>query len=412
MGRVYAVASAKGGVGKTTTTANLGAALASTGASVAVVDADLGMPNLGAAFGVDAEPTVHDALAGEADATAVVHEAAGGVAVAPGSDAIDDFQTADPADLQGLVAALADAHDYVVVDGGAGLNHDSLVPLSVADEVVLVTGTGRDAHGDTAKTRTVADRLGTPVAGVVVSRVPAESSPDLTDVDGLADLPVLGVVRESPAVAAGTERGDPVVHSDPDDPASTAYLRIASELTGEESLRPDDAEDGGDDDAVETGDDDAVETGDDGGEADETGGAEAEADEDEADGDEADDGEPGDAESDGAVGGDFTGESDDTDEDGDTSTEDDAVDETGDETEDETGDETEDETDEAPVDDLVEEAEGGDAATDAPEVRETTLFSSEGSVVEEAEGGDSETDGDAGANPAKKGFLSRLFGLD
>jgi septum site-determining protein MinD len=387
MGRVYAVASAKGGVGKTTTTANLGAALAATDASVAVVDADLGMPNLGGAFGVAAESTVHDALAGDADASAAVREGVGDVAVLAGSDDIEDFRSADPAGLCGVVSDLAAEYDYVVLDGGAGLNHDSLVPISVADEVVLVTGTGRDAHGDTAKTRTVADRLGTPVAGVVVGRVAADASPDLTGVDGLEDLPVLGVVPESPAVAEGTEAGEPVVLSAPEDPAAGAYRRIAWELTGEPSLAPDgDAGDGeaGDGDEDASGDDEA-------GDGDE-----------DASGDEADDDAEAATERDDGVdddgGNDAAAPSDDRDGDASGRAVDDLVEEAEATDGDAAGDEA---TDDVAVDD---EADAG--------VRETALFSSGGDVVDDAENGRVEDSADGDGAPEKKGFLSRLFGLD
>ncbi|WP_048077986.1 AAA family ATPase, partial [Halorubrum sp. AJ67] len=80
MATVYAVASAKGGVGKTTTTAALATILAESGADVVAIDADLGMANLASAVGVTpGETTIHDVLADEAEPAAAVREGPSGL---------------------------------------------------------------------------------------------------------------------------------------------------------------------------------------------------------------------------------------------------------------------------------------------------------------------------------------------
>jgi len=236
MGRVYAVASGKGGVGKTTTVANLGAALAAGGHETVVVDADLGMGNLAGILGVDtdAAPTVHDVLAGRATANDAVREGPIGLSVMPASDDLDDFGAANPSNL----STLLDAFDTetVLVDTSAGLSHDSVEPLRIADEVLLVSTPEGGALGDTAKTRDVAGRFETPVAGVVVTRVTPE-----TDLEAVADrlgVPVRGSIPDDPAVSAAAEAGEPLVSAAPDAPATDAYRQLAADLTGDESLAP------------------------------------------------------------------------------------------------------------------------------------------------------------------------------
>ena len=243
--RVYAVASGKGGVGKTTTVANLGAVLAAGGHETVVVDADLGMGNLAGALGVDADggPTVHDVLAGRATAVEARREGPAGLGVLPASDSLDDFGTANPSNLRALLDGLDEVGAEVVfVDTSAGLSHDSVEPLRIADEVLLVSTPERGALGDTAKTRDVAGRFGTPMAGAVVTRVTPE-----TDLDTVADrlgVPVRGSIPDDPAVSAAAEAGDPLVVAAPDAPATDAYRRLAADLTGDESLEP--AEEGDD----------------------------------------------------------------------------------------------------------------------------------------------------------------------
>jgi septum site-determining protein MinD len=265
MGRVYAIASTKGGVGKTTTTANLGVTLAAAGHRTVVVDADIGMPNLGRLLGVDPDgPTLHDVLAGEADPLDAVYEGPAGLHVVPGSTSLDAYAKADPRNLTRVLDALAD-YDVVLVDTGAGLNHDTLRPLTLADEVVLVSTPSPDAFGDTEKTKQLADRFDVPVTGLVLTRVDTDrvDAAALT-ADFEADL--LAVVPEDPTI--GNESGDDSpVRPDTDTPAAAVYRSLAGALGfgGDDATGGDDAaaatvEAAGEEDVVEAaGEEDVVE---------------------------------------------------------------------------------------------------------------------------------------------------------
>ena len=246
MGRVYAVVSAKGGVGKTTTAANLAAALAAAGPSVAVVDGDLGMANLAGALGVDVgEVTLHDVLAGggeaqrdsgggtvDADVSAAIHEGPHGLAVLPGSPAIDAFSRADPERLEAVLAELAAEYEYVILDTGAGLSNDTVAPLTYVDEILLVSTPTRDALGDTDKTRRVAERLGVTIAGAALLRADPTAAESKMVVETL-DVGVLGTVPDAAVVQEASDAGEPLVTFAPESPAAAAFASLAAALTGE-----------------------------------------------------------------------------------------------------------------------------------------------------------------------------------
>ncbi|QIB73041.1 AAA family ATPase [Halogeometricum borinquense] len=233
MGRVYAVVSAKGGVGKTTTTTNLAAALAASGADVAVVDGDLGMANLAGSLGVDSSgATLHDVLAGEAELEAATRRGPHGMTVVPGSADLDAFARADPEGLHDVLSALRENHDYVLLDTGAGLSNDTVVPLTYVDEILLVSTTGRDALGDTEKTRQVAARLDVPVAGAVITRVDPDN-PQQSAVESTLDATVLSSIPRADVVRNAGDAGEPLTTYAPGSSAAAAYRALAADLTGE-----------------------------------------------------------------------------------------------------------------------------------------------------------------------------------
>ncbi|SEK88628.1 nucleotide-binding protein [Haloferax larsenii] len=238
MARVYAIASAKGGVGKTTTTANLGTVLAMAGHEVVVIDGDLGMPNLAGALGVDPDgATLHDVLNDDVDIMSAIYEGPAGLDVVPGSNALEAFARTDAKGLEAAVDQLDD-YDVVIVDTGAGLSNDTFVPLKFADDVVLVTTTEREALGDTEKTRQLAERIGASIVGAVLTRVD-ESNPNAEVVASILDAGVVAVVPEDPAIRDALDSQVPVVLRTPDSISAAGYRALAEALTGEPVPVPD-----------------------------------------------------------------------------------------------------------------------------------------------------------------------------
>jgi len=235
---VYAIASGKGGVGKTTTTVNLGTSLAGAGHGVVVVDVDLGMANLSGFVSLEAgEATLHDVLAGEADIEEATYELAGSIYAVPGGIELDGYAETDTSELGSVIAALRERFDYVLLDVGAGISHETVLPLGLADSILLVTTPEPASVQDCRKTVDLADRAGGSVGGLIVTRVHPGSDVSYRDIaDGLG-LTLLATVPEDPAIRESVFAGTPLVVHDPDSPAAMAYKRLAARVLGQTDAR-------------------------------------------------------------------------------------------------------------------------------------------------------------------------------
>lgn len=245
-GKVIVITSGKGGVGKTTSTAAIGAALAERGFYVCMVDFDIGLRNLDLATGTESK-VVHD----------IVHVLKG---VSTLSDALvsvgdSDFlyllpasQTSDKDVLthDGVKSVLADLKqrfDFVLCDSPAGIEQGACHAMHFADEAIVVANpeisSVRDADRIigllSAKTRNAIQGVDLP-AHILVTRH-CQSRAALGDMLGPEDiasilaLPILGVIPESPDVLRASNRGIPITKTESS--AATAYMQSTAKLLGE-----------------------------------------------------------------------------------------------------------------------------------------------------------------------------------
>ncbi|MFC5971678.1 MinD/ParA family protein [Halomarina salina] len=228
MGKVFAIAGGKGGVGKTTTTVNLARAFAAAGYDTVAVDADLGMANVGEALGVEHGGTVHSVLADEASVVDAVASTEYGFDVVRGTQSLDAFASADPANFRAVVGPLKQRYDVVLLDTAAGLSHEVTVPLGLADKTVLVTTPDVVAIKDAAKTGQLAKRVDGDVAGVLVTNARN---------DGYTRQVVSELANELLTVVPADERlvTDATVAT-PGSPVAQAYNELAAALLGTDHL--------------------------------------------------------------------------------------------------------------------------------------------------------------------------------
>jgi septum site-determining protein MinD len=242
MVEAFAVASGKGGTGKTTTTVALGMALAEE-YDVTIVDADTGMANLLFHTGLtDADATLHDLLiaddgedsdgVSEVDVSDAVYERFG-MSVVPCGTSLAAFEAADPERLRAVVAELAADTDVLLLDSPAALGSKSAVlPVVLADRVVVVLQPTIPALSDGLKVQEYAHSYGTDTAGVVFNKVhdPDEAEGVAEKTERYFDGPTLTTVPDSDAVRAARRAGEPLLAHDPDSVAAAAYREAAATL--------------------------------------------------------------------------------------------------------------------------------------------------------------------------------------
>lgn len=231
-GTVYTVASGKGGVGKTTVAVNVSSAIASTGAPTIVIDADIGMANLGEHLGIaEARPTLHDVMRGEADLADAAHAVGDELHAVPGSTDLESYASIEPDALIDVIEDAREHFAYVVIDGGGGLSYENTLPLGIADDVVLVSTPTPSSEQDTRKTAALAERVETSVAGLVVNRVTDKPPIKPIAMSERLEVTHLGSVPESPAVMASLTAGEPVIRYEPHDEAAHALRSVTESLT-------------------------------------------------------------------------------------------------------------------------------------------------------------------------------------
>ncbi|MEI8169169.1 MAG: MinD/ParA family protein [Rhodoferax sp.] len=141
LGKVLAVTSGKGGVGKTFVSANLAAALAKRGHRVLVLDADLGLANLDVVLNLYPKLTLHDVFTGKAKLEEAIVRAPGGFSVLLAGSGMVEYSRLTPEvrdDFLRIMGGLIPHYDIVLLDTGAGISDVVLFAVSLASEVIVV----------------------------------------------------------------------------------------------------------------------------------------------------------------------------------------------------------------------------------------------------------------------------------
>ena len=237
MGRVIAVSSGKGGVGKTTVSANLATALAKLGKQTLLVDADIAMANLGMLFGLHSAPiTLHDVLIEGIDIRDAMYDGPFGLKIVPSGLTLNTYRRAEPEKLINAIASVENEFDYIVIDTPAGIGEVTRSAMASAKELLLVVTPDPASLTDAMKVRMMGETLGLKTLGVVVNmrrNEPWEAKKK--DIESFLETTVLEEIPDDPEVRKSwyLKNPGPVVYRAPNSPAARAFMRLAAKISGE-----------------------------------------------------------------------------------------------------------------------------------------------------------------------------------
>src|SRR5574344_472881 len=241
-GRVIVITSGKGGVGKTTTSANIGSALAKTGHKVALIDTDLGLRNLDLLLGL--ENRIVYTLVDVVEERCKLKQALVKDKKNPDLCLLAAAQTRDKTSvtqeqLKNICEELAKDFDFVLVDCPAGIEQGFQNAVAGASEAIVVTTPEMSAVRDAdriiglleAKEEVKSHKL--LINRVRPNMIKANDMMSVEDVQDILSCPIIGIIPEDTGIITSTNRGEPIVN-DIKSLAGKAYINVANRILGED----------------------------------------------------------------------------------------------------------------------------------------------------------------------------------
>jgi septum site-determining protein MinD len=240
-GQVITITSGKGGVGKTTVTANIGVALAMLGKRVVCLDADIGLRNLDVVMGLE-NRIVYDVV-DVVEGRCKLRQALIKDKRLPELHLLPAAQTRDksavkPDDLIRVCDLLRLDHDFVLIDSAAGIEEGFRTAMAPADQVLIVTNPEVSAVRDADRVIGLLEAAEKPSPRLIVNRLKPDAVArgdmlDTADVLEILAIQLIGIVPDEESVLVSTNRGMPVA-MDEKARAGQAFRNIARRLMGED----------------------------------------------------------------------------------------------------------------------------------------------------------------------------------
>jgi septum site-determining protein MinD len=241
MGEVIVITSGKGGVGKTTTTANIGTGLAMQGKKVVLIDTDIGLRNLDVVMGLE-NRIVYD-LVDVVEGTCRIKQALikdkryEGLYLLPAAQTRDK-SAVSPEQMIKLCDELKEEFDFIIVDCPAGIEQGFKNAIAGASKAIVVTTPEVSAVRDADRIIGLleANELRNPKLLVNRVRIDMVKRGDMMNIDDIIDIlaiDLLGVVPDDEKIVVSTNKGEPAV-TDPKSLAGQAYRNITRRVAGED----------------------------------------------------------------------------------------------------------------------------------------------------------------------------------
>lgn len=240
MGEIIVITSGKGGVGKTTTTANIGVGLARLGKKVVVIDTDLGLRNLDVVMGLENRIVYNlvDVIAGNCRMKqALIKDKRYDELYLLPSAQTKDKTSVSPEQMKKLTSELSETFDYVLLDCPAGIEQGFKNAIAGADRALVVTTPEVSAIRDADRIIGLLDEHKIRKKELIINRIRMDmvkrgDMMSVEDVTEILAIPLLGAVIDDEQIVVCTNQGEAVVGQDT--LSGKAYENICRRIVGEE----------------------------------------------------------------------------------------------------------------------------------------------------------------------------------
>ncbi|WP_455618184.1 septum site-determining protein MinD [Eisenbergiella sp.] len=240
MSEVIVITSGKGGVGKTTTTANVGTGLAMLNKKVIMIDTDIGLRNLDVVMGLENRIVYNlvDVVEGNCrlNQALIKHKKYSNLCLLPSAQTRDK-DSVSPEQMRALIDELRENFDYVLLDCPAGIEQGFKNAIAGADRAFVVTTPEVSAIRDADRIVGLLEANEMQRIDLIINRIRMDMVKrgdmlKVEDVNEILSLPLIGVVPDDEQIVVSTNQGEPLVGSS--SMAGQAYMNVCKRLLGED----------------------------------------------------------------------------------------------------------------------------------------------------------------------------------
>ncbi|MEN2765858.1 septum site-determining protein MinD [Ornithinibacillus xuwenensis] len=240
MGEAIVVTSGKGGVGKTTTTANIGTALALMDKKVCLIDTDIGLRNLDVVMGLENRIVydIVDVVQGRCKLkqALIKDKRFDYLSLLPAAQT-SDKTSVTPEGMREIIKELKTEYDYIIIDCPAGIEQGYQNAVAGADRAIVVTTPEKSSVRDADRIIGLLEKEDIDPPSLVINRIRKHmmKTGDMLDIDEIVQIlsiDLIGIVLDDDEVIKASNHGEPVAFQ-PNTKASIAYRNIARRILGE-----------------------------------------------------------------------------------------------------------------------------------------------------------------------------------
>ena len=239
MTKFIAFVSGKGGVGKTTSTLNVGQALINLGQKVTLLDANLMTPNLAIHLGfINPDGTVNKFLRKEKSLPEVIYLHESGLSLIPASPSYNEFQKTNPQQLTEIFEHLENSTNFVLIDAPSGLGYEVSQILKNTDEVVIVVNPNLSSVTDALKTIQLAKAHNNIISGIILNMTHRgwhEMKPQ--EIENILGHPIIANIKHDRKIRKSVHQQMPLNYLYPKSSSAREFKKVAQQLHFEEKVK-------------------------------------------------------------------------------------------------------------------------------------------------------------------------------